>query len=85
MKLHKLHVHQLSTRFVRDCHPIARVLPRVRRDAPRFADAAGGNDDRLRLEHNEAPAFAPVTKCARNPFSILHQFGDGAFHEDVDA
>src|SRR5262245_2547023 len=40
MKLNKLHIDQLSTCVISECHSVARVLPRVRSNPPGFADAS---------------------------------------------
>ncbi len=85
MKLHELHVHQIGTRIIGERHTVAGVFPGVRSDLPGLADAARTNDDRLSLEHDEAPLLAPVAESAGDTIAIFEQSSDRALHVDVDA
>ena len=85
MKLHEFHVQQLGACFVGQRHSVARAFPGIRRDLPGFPDAAGGDHDRLRLEHDETPGLAPVSERARDAVAVFQQLRDRAFHENVEA
>src|SRR6185436_19017235 len=85
MELGELHVHQLGTGFVRHREPVAGVLPRVARDLPRLAAAAGREDRGLALEHDEATGLTPVAEHAGDPIAVLEQLERGALHVEVDA
>jgi hypothetical protein len=67
MELDELHVDQLGAGIVGERVAVARVLPRVGRDAVRAADPAGRQDDRLRTEQPEAAPLAVVAEGARQP------------------
>src|SRR5206468_2215189 len=64
---------------------VAGVLPRVRCHLPRLAVAAGGEDDSLCAENDEAPRLAPIGDGSADSIAIFEQADDGAFHEDVDS
>ena len=64
MELDELHVDQLGAGVVGERVAVAGVFPAVARDLVRAADAAGGEHDRLGLEHAEAAAFALVAERA---------------------
>ncbi len=85
MKLHELHIHQVSPGAVGERHPVAGVLPRIGSNLPRFANAAGGHDNRLGSKHHESPLLAPVSKRPGDAVSIFQQAGDRAFHVNVDS
>src|SRR5438128_1406934 len=85
MELDKLHVHKLGASFVSEGHAVTGVLPGVGSDAPGFADAAGGDDNGLRFENNEAAGFTPVSKGAGHAATVGQKASDGALHVHVDA
>ena len=85
MELHELHVDQLGARLVRERVPVAGALPRVRRDPPAPARAAGREHDRARREDDELAGRAPVAERAADALAVLEQPRDRALHEDVDA
>src|SRR5713101_367203 len=85
MELHEFHVHQLGAGFVGEGHAIAGVLPGIGSDAPGFADAAGGDDDGLGFENDEAALFAPVGDGAGDARAVLEELHDSALHVDVEA
>ena len=85
MELHEFHVQQFGARFVRERHAVAGALPGIRSDLPGFSDAAGGDHDGLGLEHDEAPALAPVAERARDAVAVFQQPRDRALHENVEA
>ncbi len=70
MKLHELHVHQVGAGI--RCHgdAIAGVFPRIRRDFPGFAAAAGGEHHGFALEHDELAALAPVAERAADAAAV---------------
>ena len=49
-----------------------------------FADAAGGQHDRRRLEEDELAGLAPVAERPGDPASLGDQLGNRAFGEDLD-
>ena len=57
MELHEFHIEQFGASFVGERHAVAGALPGIRGDLPGLSDAARGDDDRLRLEHDEASRF----------------------------
>ena len=63
---------------------VAGVLPGVRGDLEGLADAAGGEDDRRRLEDDEPAGLAPVAEGAGDRVAVLEQLGDRALDEDLD-
>ena len=71
VELHELHVDEFGPGVVGERVAVAGVLPRVRRDLVRLADAAGGEDDRLRAEDGPPAALAVVgqrtRRCGRRP------------------
>ena len=85
VELHELHVDEFRARVVGERVPVAGVLPRVRRDLVRLADAAGRENDRLRAEHGPPAALAVVGERARDPVAVLQQPDDGALHVHRDA
>ena len=86
VELDELHVDELGAGFVGERLAVAAVLPRVRGDLVRLADAAGREDDRLRRERRPArPSSAssrtrPLTRPGRRD-----EARDRALHEHVDA
>ena len=84
MELGHLHVDEVGARFDRHRDPVAGVLPRVRRDPPRLADAARSEDDGLRAERDELAGLAPVPNRAAHALSVGKQVPQRAFHEDVN-
>ena len=64
--------------------PVAGVLPAVGGDLVRPSDAAGGENDRLRAKHLEAPPLAVVAERTDDAFTVLEQRDDGALHVHVD-
>src|SRR5438445_1465330 len=85
MELDEFHVHKLGAGFVSEGHAVAGVLPGVRSDAPGFADAAGGDDDGLGFENDEASGLAPIGKGAGDAATVGEKARDGALHVDVNA
>ena len=65
MELRELDVHQLGAGVVRHRDAVARVLPRVRRDAPRLAAAAGREDHRLAPEDRRTGRSRASTRARR--------------------
>ncbi len=65
--------------------PVAGVLPAVRRDLERPADAARRQHDRLGAEQDETTEFALVGEGPADPLAVLQQIDDGALHVHVDA
>ena len=84
MKLNELHVDQLRAGVVGERMTVAGAIPTVARDLVRFADAAGGEDDRFRAKNFEPAAFAIVTKRADDSFAILQQREDANLHVHID-
>src|SRR5579871_93377 len=84
MELHKFHVHQISTRIISERHTVARIFPGVRGYLPSLTNSARTNDDRLGLEHHEAPLLAPIAKSAGNTITLFKQLSNRAFHINVD-
>ena len=86
VELDELHVDQVGARPERQGVAVARVLPGVRRDLPRLADAAGGEHDGLRLEDDERARSRASSRRRRDTRSpSLSRRGDRALHEHVDA
>ena len=85
VELDELHVQQRCAREQRERVPVAAVLPGVRRDLVRPPDAAGGQDDRRRLEQHEPPRVADVPEGAGDPAGrVLQQPGDRRLREHPD-
>ncbi len=84
VELDELHVDQVGARPVGERLAVAGVLPGVRRELPRLADAAGGQHHRLGLEEHELAGVAPVAEGARHPLAVLEQPLDLALHVHVD-
>ncbi len=84
VELHELHVDQLRAGVVGERLSVAGVLPGVRRHPIALADAAGGDDDGLGAEDDEAPGLAPVSERAGDPIAVLEQSGHRALHEDLE-
>ena len=85
VELDELHVHQVGAREQRERVTVAAVLPGVRRDLVRPPDAAGGHDDRRRLEQHEPPGVAEVPEGAGDPPGrVLQQPGDRRLREHPD-
>ena len=85
VELHELHVDQLGARLEREGVPIAAVLPRVRGDRVGLADAAGGQDHRLRREEHGGAGRPPIAERAGDAGLAGDDPGDRALHEHVDA
>ena len=85
VELDELHVHELRACLVGERSSVAGGLPRVRRDPPALAGAAGGEHDRRRGEHDELPRGAPVAEGTADAVAVLQEPRDRALHEDVDA
>ena len=67
VELDALHVDQVGARVEAEGDAVARRLPRVRRELPRLAHAAGGEHDGLGLEEHELAGRAPVAERRRTP------------------
>src|ERR1019366_10364864 len=61
------------------------AIPTVARDLVSLADSTGGQNDGLRAENLEAPAFTIVTECSGNPPAIGDKRKDANLHVHVDA
>src|SRR5213594_3518471 len=85
MELNEFHIHQLRPRFISKGHPVAGVFPRIGSDAPRLPNSAGGDNNRLRFENDEAAVLAPIRKSAGDTAVIRQEPGARAFHVNVDA
>ena len=85
MELDELHVDQLGAGEVRQGLAVARVLPRVRGDLVRPADAAGREDGRLGREDDRLARRPPVADGAPDAVAAGHEVGDRALHVDRDA
>ena len=85
VELDELHVDEFGPGVVGERVAVAGVLPRVRRDLVRLADAAGREDDRLRLEDGEPAALAVVGERPGDAVAVLEQPDDRALHVDGDA
>src|SRR5436305_6195374 len=85
MYLLELHYLQRRPGLIGELVPVARVLPAVRRDLVRAADAARRQDDGFRPEQTKTAAFAVVGERAGDSIAILEQGDDGDFHVHVDA
>ena len=66
VELQELHVDQGTAGAHRESVTVAGVLPRVRRDAVRLADTAGGQDDGCGVEGNEVAGLTEVTHATGN-------------------
>src|SRR5579859_1732360 len=84
MKLDKLHVHELGAGFESERHAVSRVLPGIGSNGPSFADAAGGDDDGLGFEDDEAAVFAPISESAGDATAVDEKARDGALHVTVE-
>ena len=73
MELDELHVHQLGAGAIREGVAVAGAFPAVARDVVGAADAAGGEDDGLRLEHAESSALAVVAERADDAGAVLQE------------
>src|SRR5439155_6527127 len=67
VELDELHADQVRTGVVRQRVSVAGVLPGVAVDPVGAADAAGGEDDGLRAEEEEASALAPIGERPADP------------------
>src|SRR5690606_17625105 len=63
--------------------PVAGVLPGVGGHLVRLADAAGGQDDRGRLEEDQLAGLPVVAECPGYATAIEQQVRDGALGEDA--
>ena len=71
VELGHLHVDEIGAGLERHRNPIAGVLPRVRRDLPRFSDAAGREHDGLRAEGDELAGLPPVADRAGHALAVV--------------
>ena len=85
MELRHLHVDEIGAGVERHAEAVAGVLPRVRGDLPRLADATGREHDGLRTEQHELSALAPVAERAGDHAILGEQAVERALHEHVDA
>src|SRR5437879_13281263 len=85
MELHEFHVHKFRARLISKGHPVASVFPRVGSNPPSFANAAGGDDDGLRLENDEPADLAPIRKRPGNAAAIHQESRDRAFHVGINS
>jgi len=93
VQLHELHVQQRGPGSQRQRVPVPGVLPGVRRDLVRLADAAGGEHHRGRLEQGEPARVTEVPEGPGEPSGragparvalFQQQVGDGGLREDPD-
>ena len=89
MELDELHVDARTAGHHRHGVAVARVLPRVRGDLERLADAAGGEHHGLSLEEHKVAAGTPVGQHPRNAAVLTlargEQIGGRALGEHLDA
>ena len=85
MELHELHVDELGPCLEGEGVAVPGVLPGVRRDLERLADAAAGEHHRLGAEHDEAAVLAPVGKRTNDTAAVDEEARDRALHEDLEA
>ena len=86
MELDGFHVDQVGTGPKRKGHAVACAFPRVRREFPRLAEAAGRQDDRFCAKAHEASRFSPEPdRTVHRTLGVLKKPDDLALHEDVDA
>src|SRR5208337_4617970 len=71
MKLHELHIHQRSSRVIREGVPVTGVFPTVTGDFVGAANSACRQHDRLGAEHVESSALSVIPKCAFHAAAIL--------------
>src|SRR5262249_41826098 len=83
VELHELGVEELGAEEVGQALAVAGALPRVRVDLERAADAAGRQDDGLRLEDAQGAVLAPVPARAGHPVAISEKPRHRALHVDV--
>src|ERR1041385_4860709 len=84
MKLHQLHVLQCGTGVIGERVSVAGILPTVRRDLERAADAARRQHNRFRFEQTKTTALAVVSECARDAIAVLEERHDRDLHVDVE-
>src|SRR5207244_833428 len=82
---HELHVDQLSTGEVGERMAVAGVLPAIAGDLVSLADAAGGQDDGLGTEDDEASLLAVIPDGAGDAVAVFQEAQDRALHVDGDA
>src|SRR5665213_2087329 len=84
VELNALHVDQLRASPQRHGVTVAGALPRVGRELPGPADAAGRDDDRLGFEGDELTCRSPVGDTPGDSTTVVvDQFQYLALHEDV--
>src|SRR5947199_148654 len=64
--------------------PIARVLPRIAGDLPRFANAASRQDDGASAKQHEAAGFAEVPQRSGHSSTPYKQAHNRAFHVHIE-
>src|SRR5205809_7838233 len=84
MELHELHVDELGPGLVSQSMPIARVLPRIAGDLPRFANAASRQDDGASAKQHEATGFAEVPQRSGHSSTPYKQAHNRAFHVHIE-
>ncbi len=84
VELDELHVDQVGPGLVGEGLAVAAVLPRVRGDLVRLADAARREDDRLGREGDRLAGRPPIADGAGHAGLPGHEPGDRAFHVDLD-
>jgi predicted LPLAT superfamily acyltransferase len=85
MKLHELHVDELSAGAVGERMAIARAFPAVARNLVGASDAARREHNRLGRKRMEPAALAVVRQHARHMAIVHQEFDDRVFHVYRDA
>jgi hypothetical protein len=84
VELHELRVEELRAQQIGERLAVAGALPRVGVDLECATDAAGGENDRLRLELHELAVLAPVAERAVDALLVAEEPRDRALHVDGD-
>ena len=86
MELHTLHVDEVGPGPQGHGVPVAGGLPRVGGVGPALADATGGHDHRLGLEHHELAGRPPVADQAGDrAVGVVEEAEHLELHEHLDA
>src|SRR5262245_24361636 len=85
VELNELHVDQFGPSEIGEGMAVAGVFPAIARDLVGFANAAGGEDDGLGAEDDEAALLAVIADGAGDAVAILQKPQDRHLHVDIDA